>query len=200
MASPPSTPSIDRTDRATACPGLTKEQRASYLTQFHVIELEQFIDDQTAAITSTQNNVTFLESMLIRLQNLANKSKISKANIQELMKAHRTRVSMGKKDLETASANQRRATAQISVHTNNNSNISANISPRAAFRSVVDDLDGVLHALQVSQTPPTLHARDNARLRLVLAAKDAEIRLLKKEIAELKAGSYGSCHLFMTLS
>ncbi|KAK2024763.1 hypothetical protein LX32DRAFT_84987 [Colletotrichum zoysiae] len=191
---------MNRTDRAAACPGLTKEQRASYLTQFHVIELEQFIDDQAAAKTSTQNHINFLESMVIRLQHLANKSKVSNADIQALVKAHRTRVSMGKKDLETASANQRRATAQITVHTNNNSNIHANISARAAFRSVIDDLDGVVHALQESQAPPTLHARDNARLRSVLTAKDAEIRLLKREIAELKVGSYGSCRLFMTLS
>ncbi|KAK2053968.1 hypothetical protein LY76DRAFT_523477 [Colletotrichum caudatum] len=197
MASPPSSPSIESTGRAASCPGLTKEQRASYLTQFHVIELEQFVDDQTAAKTSIQNNVNFLESVLLRLQHLANKSKISKADIQGLMKAHRARVSMGKKDLETASANQRRATGQISSHTDNNSNIRSNISARAAFRSVVDDLDVVVHALQKSQIPPTLHARDNARLRSVLAAKDSEIRMLKKEIAELKVRSYGSCHSFM---
>ncbi|KAK2007125.1 hypothetical protein LZ32DRAFT_542576 [Colletotrichum eremochloae] len=191
---------MKRSARAAARPGLKDTQRASYLTQFHVIELERFLDDQTAAKKSTQDNIDFLESMVVRLQRLAAKSKITKADVRGLIKAHQTRISLGKKDVDVASTNQRRATAQISVHTDNNSNIRTNISAGAAFLSVVDDLDIIVHALQESVRPPTLHACDNARLRSALAAKEAEVSLLQKEIAELKVGSYGSCHMFVTLN
>ncbi|KAK1580737.1 uncharacterized protein LY79DRAFT_520253 [Colletotrichum navitas] len=168
--------------------------------QFHVIELEKFLADQTIARKSIENNINFLESMVIRLQSLTAKSKITKADVEGLIKAHRIKVSMGKKDLEAVLVKQRSATAQISDHTNNNSNIRTNISASAAFRSIVDDLDVIVHALQESLAPPTLHAHDNARLRSSLASKEAEILLLQQEIAELKVCSYSSSHLLVTLS
>ncbi|EFQ34654.1 uncharacterized protein GLRG_09798 [Colletotrichum graminicola M1.001] len=159
--------------------------------QFHVIELEKFLADQTIVRKSTQHNINFLESIVVRLQRLAAKSKITKVDIEGLIKAHQLKVSMGKKDLEAVLIKQRSATAQISDHTNNNSNIRRNISASAAFRSIVDDLDVIVHALQESLAPPTLHAQDNARLRSILVSKEAEISLLQQEIAELKVCSYG---------
>ncbi|KAK1974255.1 hypothetical protein LZ30DRAFT_787126 [Colletotrichum cereale] len=188
MASLPPAPSMERSARAAARPGLKEAQRASYLTQFHVIELERFLDDQITAMKATRDNINFLESMIVRLQGLAVKSKITRRDVEGLIKAHRVKVSMGKRDLDAASINQSRAMAQISAHTTSNPNIRANVSAGAAFRSVVDDVDVIVHALEESLPPPTLHARDNARLRSLLAMKDTEIALLEKQIAELKGG------------
>ncbi|KAK2000333.1 hypothetical protein LX36DRAFT_740598 [Colletotrichum falcatum] len=191
---------MERSARAAARPGLKEEQRASYLTQFRVIELERFLDDQTTAKNSTQDNVNFLESMVVRIQRLAKKSKITKADVQGLVKAHQLKIATGKKDLDLIAMNQRRASEQISEHTKSNPDIRVNITASTAFRSVVDDLDGIVHALKDSMTPPTLHARDNARLRSALASKEEEISLLRREIAELKVGSNGSFHSFVTSS
>ncbi|GKT49593.1 uncharacterized protein ColSpa_09774 [Colletotrichum spaethianum] len=182
----PPAPCVKRSGRSAARPGLKEAQRASYLMQFHVIELETFLKDQTNISKTTHKSLSFHESMIVRLQGLVEKPDITKDDIAELIEAHRAEVSKGKKDLDAASSNENRAMAQISMHTTNHPNVCTQISAGAAFRSVVDDLDVVVHALEESLPPNSVHARDNIRLRLVLASKEAEITRLGREIKDLK--------------
>ncbi|GJC91105.1 hypothetical protein ColLi_13943 [Colletotrichum liriopes] len=199
MESLPPAPSIRRSARSAARPGLKEAQRASYLAQFHIIELERFLNDQAIASKAARDNIHFHESIIVQLQGLAEKSDITKDNITELIETHRAKVSIAKKDLDVAALNESRARTQISMYTTSNPNIHANISASAAFRSVVDDLDVVVHALEESLPPPPPHARDNARLRSILAYKEKEIARLEKEIAELKVLSLDIVALIWTL-
>ncbi|GKT94030.1 hypothetical protein Ct61P_11880 [Colletotrichum tofieldiae] len=153
---PSSCPSIRRSARSAARPGLKEAQRASYLTQFHIIELEKFLNDQNIASKATRDNIHFHESIIVQLQGLAENSDITKDNITDLIEIHRAKVSIATKDLDVAALNESRARTQISMYTTSNPNIRANISASAAFRSVVDDLDVVVHALEESLPPPRL--------------------------------------------
>ncbi|KZL87283.1 hypothetical protein CI238_10402 [Colletotrichum incanum] len=199
MESLPPAPSMKRSTRSAARPGLKEAQRASYLMQFHIIELEEFLDDQATASKVARNNIDFHESMITQLQGLAGKSNVTKNDITQLIETHRAEVSKERKDIDIAALNDSRARAQISMYTTSNPNIRTNVSASTAFRSVVDDLDVVVHALGESLPPPPPHARDNARLRSMLAYKGKEIDRLEKEIAELKVLSHGLIRLYMDI-
>ncbi|KAJ0167204.1 hypothetical protein CTA2_3828 [Colletotrichum tanaceti] len=198
MAPFPAAPSMTRSVRAAAQPGLKDTQRSSYLTQFHITQLHNYADEQAAISKRSLANIMLHENTVAQLTGLVKKPNVPKDDINKLLQIHRVRLTAARKEQQAAASNERRARAQISIHTTKNPRLRTDIPAATVFGSLVDDLDTIVYVLDEALPSLTLQTRENDRLRYTLASKNAEIVRLEGHIAYLKVHFLVLTSFFLT--
>ncbi|KAK6211782.1 hypothetical protein QIS74_11046 [Colletotrichum tabaci] len=186
MAPFPAAPSMARSIRAAAQPGLKDTQRSSYLMQFYIIQLHTYANEQASISKRSLDCIKLHEITIAQLTGLVKKPNIPKDDISKLLQIHRAQLTAARKEQQAASSNESRARAQISTHITKNSKIRTDIPAATVFGSLVDDLDTVVYVLDEALPSLTLQTRENDRLRYILASKNMEITGLEEHIAYLK--------------
>ncbi|WQF86335.1 hypothetical protein CDEST_11349 [Colletotrichum destructivum] len=186
MASFPAAPSMARSVRAAAQPGLKDTQRSSYLTQFYIIQLHDYANEQASISKRSLACIKLYEITIAQLTGLVKKPNIPKDDINKLLQIHRTQLTAARKEQQAASSNESRARAQISLHTAKTSKIRTNIPAATVFGSLVDDVDTVVYVLDETLSSLALQTRENDRLRCIIASKNMEIIGLEEHIAHLE--------------